>query len=191
MGHFYLCRLRLRLARGCTANWRRVHNNLLHARGRISRGEDRCAAKTCVTRQTKVYSLRPARECAKVRQSSFDCVPRLRRARTESLTGAAWHKTMFLRGAYPVHNPEKSAETGKLYWDVCWPSDFYPLVDEQGNGFSVAFIPDRLRRSRPARRQIRLPPANDVGISVGRHGAKVAGANCRARTSPTGKPRGW
>jgi hypothetical protein len=37
--------------------------------------------------------------------------------------GAAWHKTMFLRGAWPVHNPEKSAEAGKLYWDGSWPSD--------------------------------------------------------------------
>jgi len=69
---------------------------------------------------------------------------RMRLASNPGSIGAAWHKTMFLRGACPVHNPEKSAEAGKLYWDGCWPSDQYPLVDEQGNGFSVAFIPGRL-----------------------------------------------
>jgi len=69
---------------------------------------------------------------------------RMRLASNPGSIGAAWHKTMFLRGACPVHNPEKSAEAGKLYWDGCWPSDTYPLVDEQGNGFSIAFIPGRL-----------------------------------------------
>lgn len=69
---------------------------------------------------------------------------RMRLASNPGSIGAAWHKTMFLRGACPVHNPEKSAEAGKLYWDGCWPSDQYPLVDEEGNGFSLAFIPGRL-----------------------------------------------
>jgi hypothetical protein len=58
--------------------------------------------------------------------------------------GAAWHKTMFLRGACPIHSPQSSAEPGKLYWDAPWPSDHYPLQDPDGNGFSVAFIPGRL-----------------------------------------------
>jgi hypothetical protein len=31
-----------------------------------------------------------------------------------------------------------------LYWDARWPSDHYPLSDEHGKGFSVAFIPGRL-----------------------------------------------
>jgi len=69
---------------------------------------------------------------------------RMRLATNPGNAGAAWHKRMFLRGACPVHNPEKSAESGKLYWDAKWPSDTYPLVDEKGNGFSVAFIPGRL-----------------------------------------------
>ena len=69
---------------------------------------------------------------------------RMRLASNPGNDGAAWHKTMFLRGACPVHNAEKSAGPGKLYWDGCWPSDQYPLVDESGNGFSVAFIPGRL-----------------------------------------------
>jgi len=42
------------------------------------------------------------------------------------------------------NNPEKSADPGKLYWDGCWPSDQYPLVDENNHGFSIAFIPGRL-----------------------------------------------
>jgi hypothetical protein len=36
------------------------------------------------------------------------------------------HKTMFLCGGCPVHDPEKCAESGKLYWDGHWPSDQYP-----------------------------------------------------------------
>jgi hypothetical protein len=75
----------------------------------------------------------------------------MRLASNPGSIGAAWHKTMFLRGACLVHNPEKSAEAGKLYWDGCWPSDQYPLVDEYGNGFSVAFIPGPTERSRPPR----------------------------------------
>jgi len=51
---------------------------------------------------------------------------RMRLASNPGSVGAAWHKSMFLRGACPVHNPEKSAEAGKLYWDGCWPSDQYP-----------------------------------------------------------------
>jgi hypothetical protein len=58
--------------------------------------------------------------------------------------GAAWHKTMFLRGACPVHTPDKCAVPGRLYWDANWPSDQYPLQDPDGNGFSIAFIPGRL-----------------------------------------------
>jgi len=69
---------------------------------------------------------------------------RMRLASNPGSIGAAWHKTMFLRGACPIHKPEKSAEARKLYWDGCWPSDQYPLVDEEGHGFSVAFIPGRL-----------------------------------------------
>jgi hypothetical protein len=61
---------------------------------------------------------------------------------------------MFLRGACPIHNPEKSAEAGKLYWDGCRPSDQYPLVDENGNGFSelsesqMQYQPAKLGRRR-------------------------------------------
>src|SRR5664280_1404992 len=51
---------------------------------------------------------------------------------------------MFLRGACPVHGPDRCAEPGKLYWDAHWPSDQYPLQDPDGHGFSVAFIPGRL-----------------------------------------------
>ena len=69
---------------------------------------------------------------------------RMRLASNPGNAGAAWHKLMFLRGACPVHNPEKSAESGKLYWERKWPSDKYALQDEKGNGFSVAFIPGRL-----------------------------------------------
>jgi hypothetical protein len=78
---------------------------------------------------------------------------------------AAWHKTMFLRGACPIHNPEKSAEPDKLYWDGCWPSDQYPLVDENGHGFSIAFIPGRLL----------MPPINPTGIEA----ANASHANAR------------
>jgi len=80
------------------------------------------------------------------RLSSTDKTLRLRKrlASNPGGIGAAWHKTMFLRGACPVHNPQKSADPGKLYWDGCWPSDQYPLVDENGHGFSIAFIPGRL-----------------------------------------------
>jgi hypothetical protein len=78
------------------------------------------------------------------RLSSTDRSPRLRMrlASNPGSNGAAWHKTMFLRGASPVHDPEKCA--GRLYWDGHWPSDQYPLRDPDGNGFSVAFIPGRL-----------------------------------------------
>ena len=69
---------------------------------------------------------------------------RMRLASNPGNVGAAWHKAMFLRGACPVHNPASSAEPGKLYWNMCWPSDQYPLRDPDGNGFSVAFIPGRL-----------------------------------------------
>jgi hypothetical protein len=69
---------------------------------------------------------------------------RMRLASNPGSVGAAWHKTMFLRGACPVHKPENAAVPGRLYFDVRWPSDQYPLVDEHGNGFSVAFIPGRL-----------------------------------------------
>ena len=70
---------------------------------------------------------------------------RMRLASNPGSTGAAWHKTMFLRDACPVHSPDGCAEPGKLYWDARWPSDQYPLQDPDGNGFSVAFIPGRLR----------------------------------------------
>jgi hypothetical protein len=69
---------------------------------------------------------------------------RMRLASNPGSVGAAWHKTMFLRGACPVHNPQKSADPGRLYCDGRWPSDQYPLVDENDHGFSIAFIPGRL-----------------------------------------------
>ena len=69
---------------------------------------------------------------------------RLRLASNPGNVGAAWHKTMFLRGACPVHGADRCSEPGKLYWDVRWPSDQYPLQDPDGSGFSVAFIPGRL-----------------------------------------------
>ena len=47
-------------------------------------------------------------------------------------------------GCLSVDNPRSSAEPGKLYKDACWPSDQYPLTDQDGNGLSVAFIPGRL-----------------------------------------------
>jgi hypothetical protein len=68
----------------------------------------------------------------------------MRLASNPGQTEAAWHKTIFLRGACPVHDPGRSAESGKLYWDGQWPSDGYPLRDPDGNGFSIAFIPGRL-----------------------------------------------
>jgi hypothetical protein len=43
-----------------------------------------------------------------------------------------------------AHSPLQCAEPGKLYWDASWPSDQQPLKDDDGNGFSVAFIPGRL-----------------------------------------------
>lgn len=69
---------------------------------------------------------------------------RMRLASNPGNVGAAWHKATFLRGACPVHGPDRCAEPGKLYLDVCWPSDQYPLQDPDGQGFSVAFIPGRL-----------------------------------------------
>ena len=51
---------------------------------------------------------------------------------------------MFLRGYCPVHNPNLCAQPGKLYSDASWPSDQQPLTDNDGNGFTVAFIPGRL-----------------------------------------------
>jgi hypothetical protein len=69
---------------------------------------------------------------------------RVRLASNPGNVGAAWHKRMFLRGACPVHQPRHSAEPGKLYRDASWPSDSFPLVDEHGNGFTVAFIPGRV-----------------------------------------------
>ena len=69
---------------------------------------------------------------------------RMRLASNPGNAGAAWHKAMFLRNACPVHHANRSAESGKLYRDAKWPSDKYPLQDEKGNGFSVAFIPGRL-----------------------------------------------
>jgi hypothetical protein len=51
---------------------------------------------------------------------------------------------MFLRGACPVHNQESCPIPGELYWDAHWPSDKYPLLDQDGNGFAVSFIPGRL-----------------------------------------------
>jgi hypothetical protein len=68
---------------------------------------------------------------------------RMRLASHSGSVGAAWHKSMFLRGACPVHKPETAAVPGRLYFDVRWPSDQYPLVDEDGHGFSAA-IPGRL-----------------------------------------------
>ncbi len=52
---------------------------------------------------------------------------RMRLASNPGNVGAAWHKAMFLRGACPVHSPGTCAEPGKLYWNVHWPSDQYPL----------------------------------------------------------------
>lgn len=69
---------------------------------------------------------------------------RVRLASNPGNLGGGWHKAMFLRGACPVHQPRHSAEPGKLYRDAKWPSDSLPLVDEHGNGFSVAFIPGRV-----------------------------------------------
>ena len=69
---------------------------------------------------------------------------RMRLASNPGNIGAAWHKRMFLREACPVHQPDKCAVPGHLYWDAAWPSDSYPLQDTDGNGFSVAFIPGRL-----------------------------------------------
>jgi len=43
-----------------------------------------------------------------------------------------------------VHDPARSPEAGKLYFDAKWPSDKYPLLDQDGKGFSVAFLPGRL-----------------------------------------------
>ncbi len=69
---------------------------------------------------------------------------RMRLGSNPGSVGAAWRKAMFLRGACPVHSPERCAEPGKLYWDARWPSDQFPLQDPDGSGFSVAFIPGRL-----------------------------------------------
>jgi hypothetical protein len=69
---------------------------------------------------------------------------RMRLGSNPGQMGAAWHKTMFLRGACPVHSPEQCAKPGKLYFDGAWPSDSYPLQDPDGNGFSISFIPGRL-----------------------------------------------
>ena len=69
---------------------------------------------------------------------------RMRLGSNPGSIGAAWHKQMFLKGSCPVHYPKSSAEPGKLYWDACWPSDSYPLMDPEGHGFSVTFIPGRL-----------------------------------------------
>src|ERR1700682_1353015 len=69
---------------------------------------------------------------------------RMRLASNPGSIGAAWHKKMFLRSACPIHHPEKSAEAGKLYFDAKWPSDKYPLLDQDEKGFSVAFLLGRL-----------------------------------------------
>lgn len=69
---------------------------------------------------------------------------RMRLASNPGNIGAAWHKPLFLRGECPIHAPDKSAIPGQLYFDAKWPSDSYPLCDENGNGFSVCFIPGRL-----------------------------------------------
>jgi hypothetical protein len=69
---------------------------------------------------------------------------RMRLGSNPGQVGAAWHKAMLLRGGCPVHTPERCAQPGKLYFDANWPSDGTPLRDEDGNGFSVAFIPGRL-----------------------------------------------
>lgn len=69
---------------------------------------------------------------------------RMRLVSNPGSIGAQWHKAMFLRGACPVHNPKDSAGPSRLYRDAHWPSDQHPLVDEKGNGMSVAFIPGRL-----------------------------------------------
>jgi hypothetical protein len=58
--------------------------------------------------------------------------------------GAIFHKSMFLRGACPVHELNKCAVSGQLYYDAVWPSDKMPLRDDDGNGFSVCFVPGRL-----------------------------------------------
>ena len=60
---------------------------------------------------------------------------RMRLASNPGSVGAAWHKTMFLRGACPVHDPARSPEPGKLYFDAKWPSDKDPLLDQDGKGF--------------------------------------------------------
>lgn len=69
---------------------------------------------------------------------------RMRLASNPGNIGAGWHKNMFLRGACPVHNPQKAPQTAQLYFDGQWPSDGYPLQAEDGQGFSIAFIPGRL-----------------------------------------------
>ena len=69
---------------------------------------------------------------------------RMRLASNPGGIGAAWHKMIFLRGSCPVHNPQRCAKPGELYWDGCWPSDDCALADGEGNGMSVAFIPGRL-----------------------------------------------
>jgi hypothetical protein len=69
---------------------------------------------------------------------------RMRLASNPGHVGAAFHKKMFLRGACPVHEPDKCAVSGRLYYDAVWPSDKYPLRDKDGHGFSIAFIPGRL-----------------------------------------------
>ncbi len=69
---------------------------------------------------------------------------RIRLAGNPGSRGAGWHKAMFLRGGCPVHSSQQCAQPGKLYLDARWPSDQTPLVDQDGNGFSVAFIPGRL-----------------------------------------------
>ena len=80
----------------------------------------------------------------RLRSTDWTLHLRVRLASNPGNVGAAWHKAMFLRGGCPVHSPLQCAEPGKPYGDARWPSDQQPLMDDDGNGFSVAFIPGRL-----------------------------------------------
>jgi hypothetical protein len=102
---------------------------------------------------------------------------------------------MFLREACPVHT-ENLRKLASLYWDGCWPSDQYPLLDEDGNGFSVVFIPGRLSDHKLLDDKY----VYRLHMMTGSLSAAMEqGCWCerKAHTSPTGKrprwlsPTGW
>lgn len=73
------------------------------------------------------------------RLSSTDPTLRLRVRLTTNPgnVGAAWHLNLFLQDNCPVHNPDKCAKPGKLYYNRKW-------LDNEPIPFSVAFIPGNL-----------------------------------------------